>query len=115
MRCTELTPYEETPRLTDHARERCVQMEISTKVAKRIWQHRTLKRPMCADADGLDTDRVLVTAADYPEYVVVVDEKGWFGQGGPPVIVTVLFNCEGRFVRDEHGGYELVPDVEEAS
>ena len=112
MRCTELTPYEETPRLTDHARERCVQMGITTKVAKRVWQHRTLKRPECADTDGLQSDRVIVTAADHPDYVLIVDETGWFGQGGPPVIVTVLFNAGGRFLRDGEGGYTL---VEEAS
>jgi hypothetical protein len=38
-------------------------MGINTKLAKRVWQHRTLKRPMCADADGLDTDRDIEEAS----------------------------------------------------
>lgn len=90
MRHTEVTP-----RLSDHARERCVQMGISTKVPKRIWRNRMLVRPML----GQDP-RTLVTSPDVPGYIAVVDESGWANNGGAPVIVTVMFDCYDEYIRE---------------
>ena len=85
---------EETPIITEHARERCAQMGISTKVAKRIWQQRTLVR-------GQSThDNLIVKSADVPGYVIVVDEHGWGEEGQRPVVVTVLFDVVEDVVRD---------------
>lgn len=78
-----------TPILTDHARERCAQMGIPTKVVKRIWQHRTLVR-------GLqDQHRVVVTAVHEPQYALVVDDTE-----AVPVIITVLFAEREEWVRE---------------
>lgn len=94
--------YPETPKLTDHARERCQQMGISTKVAKKIWRERTLVRPL------ISQDRVIVHAASVPDFVICVDPAGWLGVGGAPVIVTVLFNETEHYERDGQGGYRVL-------
>jgi hypothetical protein len=86
-----LGTWEQTPQLSEHARERCAQMGITTKVAKRIWKTRTLIR-------GAREGCLLVTSTEVPEYAIVVDENGWLG--GPPVVVTVLFRCYEEYVRD---------------
>ena len=84
-----------TPRFSDHARQRCQEMGISTKVAKRIWQTRMVTRPLRGQAP-----RVVVASTVEPDYKLVVDPTGWYGDGGPPVVVTVLFNCYDPYIRE---------------
>lgn len=85
-----------TPRLTDHARDRCAQMGISTKVAKRIWRHWSVRRGI-DDQDG----HVIVTSTIEPSYAVIVDDTEMV-----PVIITVLFNEKNAYIR-EGAGYRL--------
>jgi hypothetical protein len=89
-----MTSTEETPIITDHARVRCAQMGISTKVAKRIWQQRTLVRGQATH------DNLIVKSAEVPGYVIVVDEHGWGEADQRPVVVTVLFDTQEDVVRD---------------
>jgi hypothetical protein len=96
-------PLPVTPKLTKHARERCEQMRITTRTAKRVWQTRVLTRGMHGQSG-----RVIATSAEYPEYAVVVDPDGWQGEGGVPVIITVLFNTGEEYIRDDNGGYRVV-------
>jgi len=81
-------------------------MGISTKVAKRVWQHRSVTRPMHDQV----LNRVLASSTTEPDYVVVVDEHGWNSEGGVPVIITVLFACSEEYVRDG-AGYRVVPSA----
>ena len=84
-----MNDYPPTPVLTDHARERCAEMGIPAKLAKRIWRNRTLTR-------GLhDQHRVIATCADHPDYSLVVDDTGEV-----PVIITVLFTCVDKYTRE---------------
>jgi hypothetical protein len=69
-------------------------MGISTKVAKRVWQTRTLIR------SDRQEGRVLVSSASVSGYVLVVDERGWRGEGEVPLVVTVLFACYDEYVRE---------------
>lgn len=78
-----------TPVLTQHARERCAEMGIRTRVVKQIWRHRTLTWPL------RDQDRTVVTSDEQPRYALVVDEHC-----EPPVVVTVLFNNTETYVRE---------------
>jgi hypothetical protein len=87
---TDSVASEVTPVMSRHARERCAEMEISTKVAKRIWRFWSVKRGM-HDQPG----RLMVTSAEEPAYVVVVDTRPEV-----PIIVTVLFNEKDVYVRD---------------
>lgn len=75
-----------TPRILPHALERCHEMGISTKVAKRIIRNADLTRP---SSDGL---RIAVSDAD-PDYAVV------YYPGSPPVVVTVVFRTYDLYVR----------------
>jgi hypothetical protein len=106
MNSRDLHPLPVTPRMTAHARERCQQMGIRTRDAKRVWQHRTVTRGM----SGQKTDRVLATSTEYPDYAVVVDINGWYDDGGSPVIITVLFNVDEKYERDGNGGYTIVEE-----
>lgn len=81
-----------TPVLTQHARERCAEMGISTKVAKRIVQGARTIYPGRNTHGGNST---VALCPDYPEYAVVFAVEGDL----PPVIVTVLFNTPDRYVR----------------
>lgn len=80
-----------TPRLTEHARQRCAEMGISTKVAKRIVQHADLTR---GSGKGAPDCRI-ARCSDYPEYAVLYNPY----QEERPVIVTVLFQTEADYVR----------------
>lgn len=81
-----------TPVLSKHARERCAEMGISTKIAKRIVQNaRVTYRGTNSKSD---TGRVAL-CPDYPDYAVVFAEDG---KGGT-IIITVLFNTPDRYVR----------------
>jgi hypothetical protein len=88
----------DTPRLTQHARERCAEMEISTKVAKHIVKHADIVRP-----GRPGTNRMVSVSDLHPEYIVVhtTDE--------PPVIITVSFR---NGIEYERNGAIYIP-VEE--
>lgn len=71
-----------TPVLTEHARQRCAEMGISTKVAKRIVQYADVVRH-----SDVGSGQCSVAVSDrHPEYVVVFD-----AHEDPAVIVTVLY------------------------
>jgi len=85
-----------TPVLSHHARERCKEMGISTKVAKRIWQHRTMTRHVMAR-------RLLVTSTLEPDYaIVVVEPQEWVGGDAPavPMVITVVFATDKDYIRE---------------
>jgi predicted transcriptional regulator len=94
---TDAVASEVTPVMSKHARERCAEMEISTKVAKRIWRFWSVKRGMHDQAEG----KLMVTSAEEPDYAVIVDTRHEV-----PIIVTVLFNERDVYVR-EGVGYRL--------
>lgn len=83
-----------TPRMSHHARARCAEMGISTKVAKRIVQHADVTH--CTSSRGRDKPRYVATARAYPDYAVpyFVDPED-----GCAVVLTVLFNTDEQFVR----------------
>lgn len=81
--------YPATPVLTQHARERCAEMGIRTRVAKQIWRTRTLTWPL------RDQDRTVVVSDEEPRYALIVDEHC-----EPPVVITVVFNEQETYVRD---------------
>lgn len=82
----------ETPRLTRHARERCAEMGISTKVAKEIVLHADLTRPCLGNPDC-----AIARSDRHPGYAVVYNPH----QEAPrPVIVTVLFQTQDEYVRE---------------
>lgn len=78
-----------TPRMTVHARDRCREMGISTKVAKRMVQDPSITH---TTRDG----RMIATCDAYPDYAVVYavseDRTHW--------IITVLFNTEVHYERN---------------
>lgn len=77
----------QTPRVSVHARERCAEMGISTKVAKHIVRHPSIDRP------GNTWTGCRVAVSDlHPEYAVVYDPECC-------VIVTVLFRTTERYAR----------------
>ena len=80
-----------TPRLTGHARERCREMEISTKVAKRIVQHADLVRP-----GNAGTNCLVSVSDEHPDYIVVHTDPAL----GPVTIVTVSFRSGCEYVRN---------------
>lgn len=87
----------ETPRMSIHARERCAEMGISTKVAKRIVQRPDLTRP--GSTKPGEDGRLIAVADAYPEYAVVFDPVDL-------VIVSVLFRTEVEYTRE---GDHFVP------
>lgn len=82
--------HQVTPRLTVHARERCAEMGLTTKTAKRIYQHRSVTYP-----GNRGSGCIFVVSNDYPGYAVVVNEE----QEDRPVIVTVVFQTYGEYIR----------------
>lgn len=81
-----------TPRLTHHARERCAEMEISTKVAKRIIQNADCVRPGKPGSNAF-----VATSDEHPDYAVV------FFRGEDddiPVVSTVVFRTPHDYVRN---------------
>jgi hypothetical protein len=80
----------ETPRLTLHARHRCAEMGISTKVAKRIVQDASVTRPCNV---GVKTHCRIMVSDAYPDYAVVYDPI--LG-----IVVTVLFRTVDDYLRD---------------
>lgn len=80
------------PKMTEHARQRCAEMGISTKVAKRM-----VKNPSVTHTTKKgDGDRIICTSDEYPLYVVVYS----VGRDGNIWIITVLFNTQIRYKRE---------------
>lgn len=89
-----------TPRLSHHARARCAEMGISTKVAKRIIQRADVTH--CTSSRGRDKPRAVATSDAYPGYAVAY----FTDTDGTPVILTVLFRTTEPYRRD---GATFVP------
>jgi hypothetical protein len=87
--------YQPTPRMTKHARERCVEMGISTKVAKAIVRNVDMTY---SGSPKHDNDAMLAYCDQHPDHVVVfaMDED-------VPVILTVLPRTNEYYQRPEHG------------
>lgn len=73
-----------TPRMSWHARQRCQEMGISTKVAKRIVANAEVRYPGTPSANGDPTQVALWTGDE--RYAVVYAEAD-----DGPVVLTVLF------------------------
>jgi len=82
-----------TPRLTAHARDRCAELGISTKRAKRVVQQRTGTYP---GGTKHDNNGVVVTSATESEIAVVWDPDD-------NCILTVLPRVQEDYVRTEDG------------
>ena len=82
-----------TPRVTYHARQRCAELGISTKRAKRIVQQRTSTYP---SPQGHSNNGVVCSSTVDPEYAVVWDEH-------TNTILTVLPRTTDRYKRTERG------------
>lgn len=74
-----------TARISEHARERCAQMGVSTKIAKRMVREHTCS---WTTASG----RVVATSDLYPDLTVVYEPQ-------PLVVVTVLYRTQDTYVR----------------
>lgn len=88
-----LDPSEPAPRVSHHAQQRCAEMGLSTKVAKRIWRRRDITSPGRAFRDS--NQGVVVFSDAEPDYAIVVDPSS-----DRPVIMTVLFRTEMDYARD---------------
>jgi hypothetical protein len=77
-----------TPRLSQHARDRCGEMGVGTKRAKRIVRDPDLTRPAAPNRAALRDDD--------PELLVVYSDDTQ-----PPTIVTVLWNTGTPFDRND--------------
>jgi hypothetical protein len=87
-----MSDYLPTPRLSDHARQRCAEMGISTKVAKAIVRHWSVTRDVAAANEYGGGKRVIVTSDLHPDYdVVLVPEQN--------LIVTVGYRDADRYHR----------------
>jgi hypothetical protein len=89
--------HHETPRMTVHARVRCLEMGISTKRAKRVVQNRTGTYPG-NPKDGNNTRMVL--SADPDIAVVWAPDTNY--------ILTVLPRVQENYVRTPNG-FEVKP------
>lgn len=68
-----------TPRLTDHARQRCQEMQVATKRVKRLVR--------CADLRYAAKDDCWIAVCDAdPEIAVVFKYDGEL-----PIVITVLY------------------------
>lgn len=85
--------YPPTPVMSRHARERCAEMGISTKVAKRI-----AARPSLTYGGNPGTPSRVHVSDEHPEYAVVVGPPP--SPGARPVVVTVLFREHQDYVRN---------------
>jgi hypothetical protein len=86
-----MTQHNPTPRLTNHARNRCAEMGLSTKVAKAIVQNPTITRPS-RNAKG--ESATIATSKHVPEYAVV-----YVMDGDTPIILTVVFATTANYTR----------------
>lgn len=85
-----------TPKLTNHARERCVEMHISTKRAKRVVRNADVRRPA-------ERGAVLATWQGDPAIAVIYVED----QEPVPLITSVVWRTREQYERKE-GGYDIV-------
>lgn len=74
-------------RLSDHARERCAEMGLPTRVAKRIVRSHDMS---WAGAAG----RTVAVSSAFPDLAVVYAAKI-----DPPVVVTVLWRTQDQYDR----------------
>lgn len=81
--------YPATPRLSRHARERCAEMGISTKVAKEIVRHPDVDRP-----GKPGSDRRVAVSDLHPGYAVV------YAPHDPPEVISVVFRTQVRYHRN---------------
>lgn len=82
-----------TVRISYHARDRCREMGITTKVPKRIVRTPTLTRP----DPRHNPDRRFIWSEVEPKYAVIVDVEV-----NPPMVCTVLYYTpDAPFVRPE--------------
>ena len=89
-----------TPKLTRHAVQRCAEMGISTKVAKRIIRNANTIRPTVSNGN-----RACLATCEIPElrdYAVV------FYPTDPPIVLTVVFRTDEQYIRV---GTEYVPSI----
>lgn len=85
-----------TPVMSTHARERCAEMGIPTKLAKAIWIRQQGGHGGTSYPDpSRGTGRLIVRADEFPGYAIVVDPHS-----DRPVIVTVLFDSQEQYVRE---------------
>lgn len=79
-------------RLTEHARQRCAEMNLRTGVVKRIVRHHDVSWRTSQPQDG----RYLMVAASnaFPHLAVV-----FAPDMSPPIVVTVLWRTQERYDR----------------
>ena len=82
----------DTPTLTHHARVRCREMGISTKVAKAIVKHADV-----VQQSSYGPEYRVAKCDRHPDYAVVYAEQP---DGAPPAIVTVIFRVTDFGKRD---------------
>lgn len=82
-----------TPRITKHARQRCEEMGISTKVAKQIVRHADVTHT--TDSRGRECQRFVCKSDKHPGYAVAYFKA----PDGVPVVCTVLFDTAEEYVR----------------
>lgn len=87
--------YRLTPVLTRHARERCAEMGVSTRVAKAIVVAPDMTRP--APSQRHPEARMAISDAA-PEYAVVY--KPGAAHNGADLVLTVLFRTYEQYVRE---------------
>lgn len=86
-------PVQLTPVMTRHARDRCAEMGISTKVAKLIHRTRDATYPGSVTKTG---EQSYIAMSDHePDYVIAYLPK----DHGPDVILTVLFKTTELYER----------------
>lgn len=90
--------HKNTPKLTMHARVRCIELGISTKRAKRVVQTRSSTYPSNL---GHDNNGLVVHSASDPEIAVVWDPD-------TDHILTVLPRTSETYVRTPTG-FEVKP------
>lgn len=77
--------------MTNHARQRCAEMKISTKVAKRIVQHADVIYP---GAPSHHNGACIYLWAGEPLYAVCAIPSD------PPLVLSVLFHTAVAYERD---------------
>lgn len=80
---------DDTPRMTQHARDRCAEMGISTKVAKHIWRNRTGTYP------GHPGSGRRIAFSANPDYMLVYADTP-----DGPVVCSVVFRTDCRYIRN---------------
>lgn len=88
-----MNDYPATPRLTHHARKRCTEMGISTKVAKDIARNPSTTY---AGSPEHGNDAKVAYSNLHTDYAIVFKIED-----GVPVILTVLLHTNEQYVRPE--------------